>query len=220
MDDQTRHGAPQRHLRISKGMRWILLFNAAFFLLSIAAELIVSTSRQTIPLLDAATISSTILVQLAVFAVTILVAFILTAIFDSRDTLVEHVDTVVDETNEFRENFAQGIVQFEGQAYRSLRHIPSKGSIYYGEVAPDNRNILFNNETLKCILQTIQAARCGAEPVIFNGRPLLYAIGYAASERFAVHFQQHVELRRRPLISARGSTRGPCTIPMPDLGGW
>ena len=58
-----------------------------------------------------------------------------------------------------------------------------------------HRNILFNTATFKRILPTAQQMDSSGEAGESRGNELLYQLGYAASSRFAQHFQQHMEAK-------------------------
>jgi predicted hydrocarbon binding protein len=142
--------------------------------------------------------------QIGLLILSTLLGMLLTAIDDLKDASSQQLDRLQQKTlsaihdieaesQRFREDLSKGIVEYQGMSYRSLRYEKNRGAIYYGAAVSENRNILFNNETLKTMFQVIKAARCGSDAVLYDGRPLLYAIGYAASQRFALHFQQYVE---------------------------
>jgi predicted hydrocarbon binding protein len=148
-----------------------------------------------------------IMAQIALFTLSIFSGMVLTGL-ESQEAnsdklkkailtaILDGVDDLKADSDKFRKELARGIVEYQGQSYRSLRYKPDTGAIYYGEVAENNRNILFNNETIKKIFQVVKDVKVGGEPVMYNSKPLLYALGYAASSRFAQHFQAYVQEKK------------------------
>jgi hypothetical protein len=178
-------------LGISRRNARVFWLNLVLLIVSVAmiwfegAPEVVKTVRITSPF--------SVLTQIGLFAVSYVTAIILTAIDTIKADLVGAIDAVKADSDIFRQELSKGIVEYQGQSYRSLKYVPMTGAIYYGDVAENNRNILFNNETVKKMLETVESARCGDGPVTMDGKSLLYALGYSASKRFARHFQEHVE---------------------------
>lgn len=109
-----------------------------------------------------------------------------------RDNIVSNIKAIAEESAAFREQLADGIINYHGRSYRSLRYEPEKGAIYYGEdIDPSRRNVLFNNETIKVLLATVGKPDKGMlENPSKVGQSMLYKLGFAASSRFAEHFRQ------------------------------
>ena len=171
----------------------VFWLNGAMFVLS----LVVVWFQNAPPALKAFSITGDIgpLIQAALFVFSSLIGMVLTSVERVHEGFELAVEGLKKDTSRFRQELARGIVEYQGQSYRSLRFIPGTGSVYYGSVTDSNRNILFNNETFKKVLQAAQNAKCGDDAVMVKQRPLLYALGFAASSRFALHFQQHIEAK-------------------------
>lgn len=184
----------------SSSARKIFWFNGGLLALSLVADGL----KETFPQMEQFGFTSTFLPQFALFMFTVFIATILDAIHSSnssiigetkitRQSLRADIEEIEARSEKFRKDLAKGIVEYGGVAYRSLRYDPTQGCIYYGEADTDNRNILFNNETFKKILQTAQSEYQEHIQSDNVRDTLLYKLGYSASSRFAKHFQKHLE---------------------------
>lgn len=177
------------------GVFWI---NGIFFVISLIAELL----KEQFAAVAVFGIQNSVGAQLILFFLSSAVAVILAQVrrvqislegglSSMTDALLQKINGIDDRQRQVRDELARGIIQHEGKSYRSLRYDLENGTIYYGEVNPGNRNVLFNNETIKRILQKVQhySKELGRENSSAEG--LLYQLGYAASSGFAEHFQYH-----------------------------
>ncbi len=178
---------------ISKKSANVFWFNGAIFALS----LVLLWFQNAPPALKALSITGEIglITQAVLFVLSSLIGMVLTSVERLHEGFELAIEDLKEDQSRFRQELARGIVEYQGQSYRSLRFLPDTGAVYYGLVSESNRNVLFNNETFKKMLQAAQIATCGDDPVMVNQRTLLYALGYAASSRFALHFQQHIEAK-------------------------
>ncbi len=107
------------------------------------------------------------------------------------EQIIDQIKTFESRHEEIRENLAKGIVETRDGIYRALKYDQKKGMVYYGNIVEaDRRNILLNNETIKVMLASVKdLAAC--EDLAKN--QILYGVGFAASSRFAKHFEDYMQ---------------------------
>jgi len=107
---------------------------------------------------------------------------------DTSEEVLAEVSKAMREGEEIRDELSRGLFNFEGRRYRTLTYSPETGAVYYGRDEESNRNILFNNLTLKKILSEVQRADSKS-----NGMPLLRWLGSVAGTQFALRLEQILE---------------------------